>query len=288
FISNPVFNTGNIQNWSLWGNPSWSIKEDVSLGFNYSLKLQCNKSNGITQVIKGLIYGKKYTLRCFVFVDEGIPGIMIRNHDQWGGINFEPSLGYGIWTELSFSFMAREGETPIYIGNINHNSICTFWVSKIFLYEGDTHIPFRDNQKEIYSNIMNIDKDKLECKFEDGSYSSMGRDGFACFIQGMKKAYHCLVETGWVNVSTGEWNGPADSYDLKIMLPSYFRGKVFTPSSMIQGWYVQSDSPLNHVVVDIPYETISYQKGEFIIRVKALTRAGEWQTNINISWLVIA
>ncbi|MGL4742268.1 MAG: phage tail spike protein, partial [Sarcina sp.] len=46
FISNPVFNTGNIQNWSLWGNPSWSIKEDVSLGFNYSLKLQCNKSNG--------------------------------------------------------------------------------------------------------------------------------------------------------------------------------------------------------------------------------------------------
>lgn len=289
FIDNPVFNSGDLRKWTLWGSPSWNIIEDVSLGFRYSLKLQCfRRSEGVTQIVKGLVYGKKYTARCMVYVEEGVPGIMVRNHDQWGGKNFSPDTGYGAWTELSFTFTAREGTTPIYIGNILGKGVCTFWTSKIFLYEGSEYIPFQDNQKELYSNIMTLNEDELRCDFEDSTYAKMGRDGFAWWTNGMSKPYHCLAEAGWVNVGIGEWNSGADAYDLKITLPNYFKGKVFTPVSMIQGWYVKSEYALNHLVVDIPYETINYSQGTFVIRVKALTRDGSWQTNINISWLAIA
>ena len=166
--------------------------------------------------------------------------------------------------------------------------ISGFKLVDVCIVEGDIPRRFVPNANEISEGSTSIDSNGVIVRHSNDSYTSMTRGGFEWKTKGMSKAYHCLAETGWVNVSTGVWNSPADAYDLKITLPEYFKGKVFTPCSMIQGWYVESNFSLNQLVVNIPYEGINYNDGTFIIRVKALTRDGTWQTNINISWLAIA
>ncbi|HAT4162922.1 TPA: hypothetical protein I9Z77_002385, partial [Clostridium perfringens] len=164
--------------------------------------------------------------------------------------------------------------------------ISGFKLVDVCLVEGDIPRRFIPNANEISEGATSIDSNGVIVRFADDSYVSMTHGGFAWKTKNMEKAYHCLAETGWVNISTGAWLG--DHYDIKITLPEYFRGKVFTPCSMIQGWYVESNFSLNQLVVNIPYETINYSEGSFVIRVKALTRDGVFQRNINISWLAIA
>lgn len=178
-ISNPIFNTGDYKNWELWDSTtSYSVQPDTSLSHKFSLKLQCIKrSQGITQTVKGLQYGKTYTFKAKLKVEEGTPGLMVRNDNQWNGSLFKVEQGYNKWVEVSLTFMAREGTMPVYIGNVSTSTVSTFWVSEVMLYEGALDIPFIDNLKELYTKNFQTDEKGIVFGDGNGTYSNTNDKG---------------------------------------------------------------------------------------------------------------
>lgn len=292
--SNLIFN-GNFANgtvhWRNWGNCSL-VAENGQL--TVRAKQSSNNANiGAVSSTFVLEKGKKYSLTFQGCSSWNIPWlnyIYLLGEDN---VNYKLDLRIDInskdlvYRTATFTAPATKWvRLLIGVEGYLQTDVSGFKLVDVCLIEGDIPRRFIPNANEISEGATSIDSNGVVVRFTDDSYVSMTRGGFAWKTKNMEKAYHCLAETGWVNISTGAWLG--DHYDIKITLPEYFRGKVFTPCSMIQGWYVESNFSLNQLVVNIPYETINYSEGSFVIRVKALTRDGTFQRNINISWLAIA
>lgn len=292
--SNLIFN-GNFANgtvhWRNWGNCSL-VAENGQL--TVRAKQSSNNANiGAVSSTFVLEKGKKYSLTFQGCSSWNIPWLNYIYLLGEDGVNHRLDLRIDInsadlvYRTSTFTAPATKWvRLLIGVEGYLQTDISGFKLVDVCLIEGDIPRRFIPNANEISEGATSIDSNGVVVRFTDDSYVSMTRGGFAWKTKNMEKAYHCLAETGWVNISTGAWLG--DHYDIKITLPEYFRGKVFTPCSMIQGWYVESNFSLNQLVVNIPYETINYSEGSFVIRVKALTRDGTFQRNINISWLAIA
>ncbi|WP_338730382.1 hypothetical protein [Clostridium perfringens] len=292
--SNLIFN-GNFANstvhWRNWGNCSL-VAENGQL--TVRAKQSSNNANiGAVSSTFVLEKGKKYSLTFQGCSSWNIPWLNYIYLLGEDGVNHRLDLRIDInsadlvYRTATFTAPATKWvRLLIGVEGYLQTDISGFKLVDVCLVEGDIPRRFIPNANEISEGATSIDSNGVIVRFADDSYVSMTHGGFAWKTKNMEKAYHCLAETGWVNISTGAWLG--DHYDIKITLPSYFKGKVFTPCSMIQGWYVESNFSLNQLVVNIPYETINYSEGSFVIRVKALTRDGTFQRNINISWLAIA
>ncbi|HFD2036172.1 TPA: phage tail spike protein [Clostridium perfringens] len=292
--SNLIFN-GNFANgtvhWRNWGNCSL-VAENGQL--TVRAKQSSNNANiGAVSSTFVLEKGKKYSLTFQGCSSWNIPWLNYIYLLGEDGVNHRLDLRIDInsadlvYRTSTFTAPATKWvRLLIGVEGYLQTDISGFKLVDVCLVEGDIPRRFVPNANEISEGATSIDSNGVIVRHTNGSYTSMTLGGFAWKTKNMEKAYHCLAETGWVNISTGAWLG--DHYDIKITLPSYFKGKVFTPCSMIQGWYVESNFSLNQLVVNIPYETINYSEGSFVIRVKALTRDGVFQRNINISWLAIA
>lgn len=292
--SNLIFN-GNFANgtvhWRNWGNCSLVAENGQLL---VRAKQSSNKASmGAVSSTFVLEKDKKYSLTFQGASCWNIPWLNYIYLLGEDGVNYRLDLNFNVNSaDLVYrtaTFIApatKYVRLLIGIEGYLQTDVSGFKLVDVCLVEGDIPRRFIPNANEISEGSTSIDSNGVIVRFTDDSYVSMTHGGFAWKTKNMEKAYHCLAETGWVNISTGAWLG--DHYDIKITLPSYFRGKVFTPCSMIQGWYVESNFSLNQLVVNIPYETINYSEGSFVIRVKALTRDGTFQRNINISWLAIA
>lgn len=280
-VSNPIFNTGDLTNWEIWGNgTSWAVRSDTSLSHNYSVTLQCFKNEqGLTQTISGLRYGKIYTFKASVKVEDGLPGIMVRNDNTWNGVTFKPEQGYNKWIELSFTFMAKEGTTPIYIGNVNNNTTSTFWVSEVMLYEGSLDMPFIDNVKENYTPDFQTDKEGIRCKLSDGSCVKMDKDNFAMYKDGTSYPYHCLIEQGTVNNLS--FNNGVNEH--RVTLPNAFKGKHFTVFPALQGWNFPDGQVQGTMTTGC--KDLDYANGQFTIYFNA---GMSNKINCNIGYLAIA
>ena len=292
--SNLIFN-GNFANgtvhWRNWGNCSL-VAENGQL--TVRAKQSSNNANiGAVSSAFVLEKGKKYSLTFQGCSSWNIPWLNYIYLLGEDGVNHRLDLRIDInsadlvYRTATFTAPATKWvRLLIGVEGYLQTDVSGFKLVDVCLVEGDIPRRFVPNANEISEGATSIDSNGVIVRHTNGSYTSMTLGGFEWKTKGMSKAYHCLAETGWVNISTGAWLG--DHYDIKITLPEYFRGKVFTPCSMIQGWYVESNFSLNQLVVNIPYETINYSEGSFVIRVKALTRDGVFQRNINISWLAIA
>lgn len=292
--SNLIFN-GNFANgtvhWRNWGNCSL-VSENGQL--TVRAKQSSNNANiGAVSSAFVLEKGKKYSLTFQGCSSWNIPWLNYIYLLGEDGVNHRLDLRIDInsadlvYRTATFTAPATKWvRLLIGVEGYLQTDVSGFKLVDVCLVEGDIPRRFVPNANEISEGATSIDSNGVIVRHTNGSYTSMTLGGFEWKTKGMSKAYHCLAETGWVNISTGAWLG--DHYDIKITLPEYFRGKVFTPCSMIQGWYVESNFSLNQLVVNIPYETINYSEGSFVIRVKALTRDGVFQRNINISWLAIA
>lgn len=219
YVSNPIFSTGSLKGWQLWGSPTTEVISDTSLSHKYSLKIKCSSpSNGVMQTISGLIYGKHYTLKVKVWVESGTPGIMIKNDSTWNGALFNSSQGFNKWVDLKLEFWAREGTTPIYIGTVNNDSLnASFWVSEIMLHEGYGDVPFMDNIKELYSEHFQIDKDGMVFGDGNGTYSHTNDKGELEYVTGgTYNKYVALTYIGGITIPAGN---PGKAY---FKLPKEF------------------------------------------------------------------
>lgn len=292
--SNLIFN-GNFANgtvhWKNWGNCSLVAENGQLL---VRAKQSSEKANmGAVSSTFVLEKGKKYSLSFQGASCWNIPWLNYIYLLGEDGVNYRLDLNFNInsadlvYRTATFTAPATKWvRLLIGIEGYLQTDVSGFKLVDVCLVEGDIPRRFIPNANEISEGSTSIDSNGVIVRHSNDSYTSMTHGGFEWKTKGMSKAYHCLAETGWINISTGAWLG--DHYDIKITLPEYFKGKVFTPCSMIQGWYVESNFSLNQLVVNIPYETINYSEGSFVIRVKALTRDGVFQRNINISWLAIA
>ncbi|UBK64863.1 phage baseplate upper protein [Clostridium perfringens] len=255
YISNPIFNSGDYKGWELWDDTtSYSVQPETTLGHNYSLKLQCKKrSQGITQTIKNLQYGKTYTFKVKLKVEEGLPGIMIRNDGQWNGISFESEQGYNQWIELKMSFMAREGTMPIYIGNVSNDPVSTFWVSEVMVYEGILDIPFVDNLKEIYTKKFQVNDEGVVWGDGEGTYSHTNDKGELEYVtEGIYNKYVALKYIAAFSIPAG------NPGTVNVKLPKEFtkRKETLTWGVVPKGYYYNTSGNF------FPFHVAVNAKGE--------------------------
>ncbi|HII4428003.1 TPA: BppU family phage baseplate upper protein [Clostridium perfringens] len=206
YVSNPIFDTGSLKGWQLWGSPTTEVTSDTSLSHKYSLKIQCSSpTNGVMQTISGLVYGKHYTLKAKVWVESGTPGIMVRNNGSWNGEVFKSSQGLNKWVDINLEFWAKEGTTPIYVGTINNDSLnASFWVSEIMLHEGYGDIPFMDNIKELYSEHFQVDKSGMVWGDGNGTYSNTNDKGELEYVtEGIYNKYVALKYIAAFSIPAG-------------------------------------------------------------------------------------
>lgn len=235
-ISNPIFNTGDYKNWELWDSTtSYSVQPDTSLSHKFSLKLQCIKrSQGITQTISGLQYGKTYTFKAKLKVEEGTPGLMVRNDNQWNGSLFKVEQGYNKWVEVSLTFMAREGTMPVYIGNVSTSTVSTFWVSEVMLYEGALDIPFIDNLKELYTKKFQINDEGMVWGDGEGTYSHTNDRGELEYVT--ENTYNKYVALKYIAAFSIPAGNPGT---VNVKLPKEFtkRKETLTWGVVPKGYY---------------------------------------------------
>lgn len=264
YISNPIFNTGDYKNWELWdGTTSYSVKPDTSLGHNYSLKLQCKKkSQGITQTIKGLQYGKTYTFKAKLKVEEGTPGLMVRNNNKWNGSLFKVEQGYNQWVEVTLTFMAEEGTMPVYIGNVSTDAVSTFWVSEVMLYEGDLDIPFIENLKELYTKIFQLDEKGLVFGDGNGTYSHTTADGDLNYVtEGIYNKYPALKYIASFSVPAG------NPGTVNIKLPKEFtrRKNSLAWGVVPKGYYYNTSGNFFPFHVAVNAKGLAYEENGYMI-----------------------
>lgn len=295
YVSNPIFSTGSLKGWELWGNgATCTVLSDTSLSHKYSLKIKCDSpSQGVTQTISGLVYGKHYTFKAKVWVESGTPGIMVRNDDSWGGAIFESSQGYNKWVELKMKFWAKEGTTPIYIGTVNNESKnASFWVSEIMLHEGYGDIPFIDNIKELYSEKFQVDLKGMVFGDGDGTYSNSNNGDLEYTTGGITNKYPALTYISAFSIPAG------NPGRVNIKLPKEFvkRKSSLKWGVVPKGYYYNTSGNFFpfHVAVNVVGE--AYEEGGFIIcpvegycRIQNGANAGDVQnTSINAVLIALA
>ncbi|EHR1329379.1 BppU family phage baseplate upper protein [Clostridium perfringens] len=292
-ISNPIFDTGDYKNWELWDSTtSYSVQPDTSLSHNYSLKLQCSKrSQGITQTVKGLQYGKTYTFKAKLKVEEGTPGLMVRNDNQWNGSLFKVEQGYNQWVEVSLTFMAREGTMPVYIGNVSTSTVSTFWVSEVMLYEGSLDIPFIDNLKELYTRNFQVDKTGMVFGDGNGTYSNTNNKGELEYVtEGIYNKYVALKYIASFSIP------PGNPGTVNVKLPKEFtkRKNSLVWGVVPKGYYYNTSGNFFpfHVAVNVAgsaYEQDGYMycPVEGYCRIQNAENAGDVQPQ-SINGVLIA
>ncbi|WP_415287222.1 BppU family phage baseplate upper protein [Clostridium perfringens] len=263
-ISNPIFNTGDYKNWELWDSTtSYSVQPDTSLSHNYSLKLQCSKrSQGITQTVKGLQYGKTYTFKAKLKVEEGTPGLMVRNDNQWNGSLFKVEQGYNKWVEVSLTFMAREGTMPVYIGNVSTSTVSTFWVSEVMLYEGALDIPFIDNLKELYTRNFQVDKTGMAWGDGNGTYSNTNDKGELEYVtEGIYNKYVALKYIAAFSIPAG------NPGTVNVKLPKEFtkRKNSLAWGVMPKGYYYNTSGNFFPFHVAVNAKGSAYEEDGYMI-----------------------
>ena len=166
-----------------------------------------------------------YTLSGYAAAHRGKWRISIAQND-WAWIGSSRGCSSGgknpkNWDRFVITFTT--GPAADYLNNCKidlmleeaQNNAYAFF-SNIMLNEGNFAMPWQPQNYELYGNNMVINKDKLRCTFEDGTYAEMGRDGFEWYNAGTGHAYHALTYVISFDIPIGN---PGKAY---IKLPAEF------------------------------------------------------------------
>ena len=182
-------------------------------------------SYGVRQEQIKLKPNTTYTLSGYAAAHRGKWRISIAQND-WAWIGSSRGCSSGgknpkNWDRFVITFTT--GPAADYLNNCKidlmleeaQNNAYAFF-SNIMLNEGNFAMPWQPQNYELYGNNMVINKDKLRCTFEDGTYAEMGRDGFEWYNAGTGHAYHALTYVISFDIPIGN---PGKAY---IKLPAEF------------------------------------------------------------------
>lgn len=177
-----------------------------------------------------LVVGKTYTMS-FNYAGHRVNRIIFgcrgtsSHADDWvvrQGTSNIPSGGADInnWGSTSFTFTCERARTRIEMGILGRSEADPYmWISRPMLTEGLQAVQFTTNNKEIIGNTMIVNQNDLSCNFENGTKTSMGRDGFYYKTGDGQWEYHALSTVGTIRIPSEETR--------IITLPAVFRNKNF-------------------------------------------------------------
>lgn len=179
------------------------------------------------------------------------------------------------------------------IGAYINNTVANktgFLIGDIMLQEGSICTPWASHSSEIYEGITKIDGDGIRCDFEDGTYTMLGRDGFVWKSTEHAFPYHSLFHYEIANVVSNSFLNAGDGwYRWIVQLPDYFKGKIYTPIALIQGYYSNEALSYSSMTVGIDWKNVIYGEGKVGVMCKSINTSGSTKDyNINVILFVIA
>ncbi|WP_332830599.1 phage tail spike protein [Clostridium perfringens] len=144
----------------------------------------------------------------------------IRILEKPGGTQSDPN------NEIPFTYKFNTGNHEWVWLRFDHNGMkpgtnwdqyCWLYVSEIGIYEGDVGaVKWTPKGGEVYSANYQMDGLGFKGAFEDGTYASLGKDGFEWYNAGTGHAYHALTYVTSFDIPIGN---PGKAY---IRLPAEF------------------------------------------------------------------
>ena len=184
------------------------------------------------------------------------------------GLGFS-TTGYEGTYEYGFTIDGKINADLISTGTLDANLVRTGIISS---KNGDT--------------IFNLENGEISSYLEDGSKIVISpKDGFYNKFGDSKNEYHHLTEVSVLNV--GDFGDGNDTL-CTVQLPNEFKGKNFTPQCFIQGWFIPSGANIQTLTTGIDWESVNYSQGNFKVFCRAIDSNGEFFSNINIAYIVIA
>ena len=278
FVKNSNFQSGQDY-WDKVGAPAtFAVGKYRANGYGENVLALTTTASGqqASQAIEGLNIGRRYTISCYIYIGSG--SICIMESDQWNGAY---TKGTG-WQWLSFTFIPTVSNIIIFIGSNSSAPTGSCHVTAVSITQGNQRLAWTPHPNEVYSGSTSIDKDGIKYTHADGTYTKMGKDGFAWHQANAQYAYHCLTKVGVFNIKSygnGNWT------KVKIQLPNEFKGKMFEPQCALAGFEVGA---ANVSIVTALIDTYNIAEGWFIIKVFGSNNQGGYFNNINVTWVVTA
>lgn len=98
------------------------------------------------------------------------------------------------------------------------NLVRDLLISNIMINKGTKCVEWTENSNEMYSGVLQMNKNGVDCFFEDGTYAHMGRYGLRYYRHGMSKPYQYVTFNAKISrIRNGYWT--------KVYLSEFFRGK---------------------------------------------------------------
>ena len=174
-VRNGIFKDGTSQ-WSKWGGPTVSTKDDTGHSYGKSLVLVTTGTNqGVQQNITDLCSGKNYTLSAYVYTWAANDcGIQI----ACGGSYYSAKVpSAGSWQRISVTFKATATSATVQIGRGGWGANGQHLFTAIQFEEGDLATTYSPNPNEMYDGIIKMDKDGIKVSTSNGGWTDFTSAG---------------------------------------------------------------------------------------------------------------
>ena len=174
-VRNGIFKDG-ISQWSKWGSPTVSTKDDTGHSYGKSLVLVTTGTNqGVQQNITDLCSGKNYTLSAYVYTWAANDcGIQV----ACGGSYYSAKVpSAGSWKRISVTFKATATSATVQIGRGSWGANGQHLFTAIQFEEGDLATTYSPNPNEMYDGIIKMDKDGIKVSTSNGGWTDFTSAG---------------------------------------------------------------------------------------------------------------
>ncbi|SQB59666.1 phage tail spike protein [Clostridium perfringens] len=228
--------TGAIKNRAAYNNPerylqthkAYKVKKNTTYTINFHYICEKNvQSMDAFVVLSNTEYGDYAQPLCILTAQGGSQS----NAAEEKPFTYKFNTGNHEWVWLRFDHNGMKS-------GVNWDEFCWIYVSEVGIYEGDVGaVKWTPKGGEVYSANYQMDGLGFKGTFEDGTYASLGKDGFEWYNAGTGHAYHALTYVTSFDIPIGN---PGKAY---IRLPAEFtkRRSSLKWTVALRGYYYSTD-----------------------------------------------
>lgn len=228
--------TGAIKNRAAYNNPerylqthkAYKVKKNTTYTINFHYICEKNvQSMDAFVVLSNTEYGDYAQPLCILTAQGGSQSNAVEEKP----FTYKFNTGNHEWVWLRFDHNGMKS-------GVNWDEFCWIYVSEVGIYEGDVGaVKWTPKGGEVYSANYQMDGLGFKGTFEDGTYASLGKDGFEWYNAGTGHAYHALTYVTSFDIPIGN---PGKAY---IRLPAEFtkRRSSLKWTVALRGYYYSTD-----------------------------------------------